>query len=530
MANKMLFKSVSGKMSPKTDTRNRAGGIAYSLGVKHALAQYAGTGCLNGTFYADAETQLDEVLSLCEKCDPEFIAKTAVYSREKGYMKDLPALLCAVLGTKDGSMLSRVFNRVIDNGKMLRNFVQIIRSGITGRKSLGTLPKRLVLEWLENRSDEQLFRASVGNDPSLADIIRMVHPKPKWETREALFGYLIDGKYDPEKLPFLVQEYEDFKRIALAGGMSESVPDVPFQMLSSLDIGTAQWTQIAKKATWQMTRMNLNTFARHGVFCDKIVTEMIARRLRDPEEIAKAKVFPYQLLSAYINMNEGKEGVPRTVRNALQDAMEIATKNIPRIGGKVYVFPDISGSMHSSVSGYRKGSSSKVECIDVAALIAASILRVNPEAEVIPFENRAVEITLNPRDSVMTNSQILRRLPAGGTNCSAPLQLLNKRKAEGDLLIYVSDNESWVDSPYYGRYGGRTATETMSQWGIFKQRSPNAKMVCIDIQPNATTQVKEREDIINVGGFSDSVFTLISEFVQTGGKDRFVKAIESIEL
>ena len=27
---------------------------------------------------------------------------------------------------------------------MLRNFVQIMRSGVVGRKSLGTLPKRLV--------------------------------------------------------------------------------------------------------------------------------------------------------------------------------------------------------------------------------------------------------------------------------------------------------------------------------------------------------------------------------------------------
>jgi len=31
--------------------------------------------------------------------------------------------------------------RVINNGKMLRNFVKIVRSGVAGRKSLGTAPK-----------------------------------------------------------------------------------------------------------------------------------------------------------------------------------------------------------------------------------------------------------------------------------------------------------------------------------------------------------------------------------------------------
>ena len=39
-------------------------------------------------------------------------------------------------------------DRVIDNGKMLRTFIQIVRSGAVGRKSLGTRPKRLVQRWL----------------------------------------------------------------------------------------------------------------------------------------------------------------------------------------------------------------------------------------------------------------------------------------------------------------------------------------------------------------------------------------------
>ena len=49
-----------------------------------------------------------------------------------------------------------------DNGRMLRNFVQILRSGQTGRKSLGTAPKRLVQTWLESAGDRQLLNASVG--------------------------------------------------------------------------------------------------------------------------------------------------------------------------------------------------------------------------------------------------------------------------------------------------------------------------------------------------------------------------------
>ena len=165
------------------------------------------------------------------------------------------------------------------------------------------------------------------------------------------------------------------------------------------------------------------------------------------DAIRRAKVFPYQLLSAY-KMAEANAEIPRLVTEALQDAMEIATENVPEIKGKVYVFPDVSGSMHSSVTGYRPGATSAVRCIDVAALVAAAILRKNPTAEVIPFESDVVKVALNPRDSIMTNAQKLANLPAGGTNCSAPLRELNRHKSSGDVLIYVSDNESWIDTPH----------------------------------------------------------------------------------
>ena len=49
---------------------------------------------------------------------------------------------------RDLELLAQVFPRVIDSGKMLRNFVQILRSGAVGRKSLGTRPKKLVQRWL----------------------------------------------------------------------------------------------------------------------------------------------------------------------------------------------------------------------------------------------------------------------------------------------------------------------------------------------------------------------------------------------
>ena len=521
MANRSLFASFRGNQNLTATVTNEAGGKAYLKSNENQLAQLAATGCFNGTFYATAETQLAQVLDLCENVKPKFIAQTAVFARKSAFMKDMPALLLAVLSTKDAGLFENTFDKVIDSPKMLRNFVQIMRSGIVGRKSLGSLPKRLVRNWIDSRSNEQLFYGSIGQQPSLADVIKMVHPKPVDESRAAMLGYLIGREVNQSALPEAVQKFEKFKRTTDA--KQRKVPDVPFQLLTSANLTPRDWLQIAKSGSWQMTRMNLNTFLRHGVFEQRAMIKLIAERLKNRKLIDKARVFPYQLLAAFMNVDQS---LPAKVRNALQDAMEIAIENVPTIDGKVYVFPDVSGSMGSSVSGYRQGSTSKVRCVDVAALVAAAVLRKNDDATVMPFEHHVRDCDLNPRDSVMTNSQKLAKLWGGGTNCSAPLLKLNQQKAKGDLIIYVSDNESWIDSKTR-----RGATETMKQWKAFKKRNPQAKMICIDIQPYSTSQAVESDDIIHVGGFSDQVFRLISSVASgNASKDFWVNQIKEIDV
>ncbi len=514
MANTQLFKSVVGKFIPFADTVNAAQAPAYAMTAKHQLAQYAATGCLNATYYANAEAQLATVLQLCEDVDARFIGQTAVFCRERGFMKDMPALLTVVLAGKGVSELAPVFRRVINNGKMLRNFVQIIRSGAVGRKSLGSRPKKLVQQWLNNATEAQLLSASVGTSPSLADVVKMVHPKPAEAWRAAFFAWLIGKPFDVEALPPQLRAFEAYK-----ADHTQPLPDVPFQMLTALELTTEHWAQIARQGSWQMVRMNLNTFGRHGVYDLPGMVDLIAATLRDPDLITKAKVFPYQLMAAY---KAASEDTPAAIRNALQDALELALVNVPEIAGRVVVCPDVSGSMHSPVSGYRGSATSTMRCIDVAGLVAAAMLRKNPESMVIPFAGDVVRCDINPRDTVMTNAQKLAALGGGATSCSAPLALMNKNKVTAELVVYVSDNESWVDAR-----AGMTAM--MERWNEFKVRNPQAKLVCIDCTPNATSQAIEREDILNIGGFSDDVFKIIAAFAAGQlGAGHWVGAIEAV--
>lgn len=513
MANRNLF-STRGK-STKTDTVNVAGGKAYKRSNEAALAQYALTGVFANHFYVSAKFQLDKVLELLNGADDSYVAKLAIYARRDGYMKDMPSFLVAWLAAQKSPHFEVAFRKVIDNGKMLRNFVQYIRSGVLGRKSFGTRIKREVQRWFVNRDAYGILRALPGNEPTLADIVKMVHVKPKNLEQDALYGWLLgkisDGRTKKaRRLPELVREFENFKRALLSGETDVDTPDVPFQLLTGLELTDNHWKGIARDAKWMMTRMNLNSFLRHGVFKDKKLTSKIADRLRDAELILKARQFPYQLMAAYKHVDSA---VPNNVVEALQDAMEIAIENVPAFPRRVNLVVDVSGSMGAPITGWygfghkHGGRESKIRCVDVAGLFAAMIMRRNRDFRVLPVDTSVhAGMRFNPRDSVFTNAEKFRKLGGGGTALGEALRVLNKDRETGDIIV-ISDNESWADRGVYGH-----GTSMQSEFEKFRRRDKAAKLVCIDIWASDNTQVKTSANVLNVGGFNDQVFTVADAF------------------
>lgn len=522
MANTTLFSSKNGnskKVAPKANTTNEAGGKAYSTSSEHALAQYACTAMFENQFYASAEDQFDTILKLAQEVSPEFLAKLAIYSRTQGHMKDVPALLLAVLATRDITLFKAVFNRVIDNGRMLRNFVQIIRSGKVGRKSLGTAPKRMVENWLAGRTPEQIFRDSVGNDPSLADVIKLCHPKAETVAKNATYQYVLGKAYNKRNLPKVIKDFEKFKKTDPG---KRVVPDVDFRLLSSLNLSEAEWTEIAKNAKWQMTRMNLNTFERHGVFKDKEMVKLIADRLRDEAEVSRSKCFPYQLYVAYKNT----QGLPTPITEALQDAADIALANVPELTGTVHVTVDISGSMSAAVGRGRNAKTGGVSitCSEAASVFAAALVRKAEDPKVYQFNTKCIPRHINRRDSLMT---IVKQLSEynGGTDCGVTLKYLNDTNATGDTVVILSDMQSWYEGAHDMYMAG--ATSVSREWKRYKARNPNAKLVCVNLASCETVQAPSDKSVLNVGGFSDQVFEVIKAHqTGSGNADFWAKHID----
>jgi 60 kDa SS-A/Ro ribonucleoprotein len=70
-----------------------------------------------------------------------------------------------------------------------------------------------------------------------------------------------------------------------------------------------------------------------------------------------------------------------------------------------------------------------------------------------------------------------------------------------------------------------------TEWAAYKKRSPNARLVNINLQPYETNQMPEgKKDVYQIGGFSDQIFVLISDWLSGRNTDFWVETIKKIDL
>ncbi len=238
-----------------------------------------------------------------------------------------------------------------------------------GRVGLSSSVQRAFQRWLNTASVGKLLSASIGNDPSLRDILSMARPTPKDNARRAMFGWLTDKstfegvsnkvasggedvsttgktpckgkKWAPATeadLPAEVQSLIAYRnseseeaQALIAGGLD----NVRWDLLSDAAKGPKVWAALARKMGPQALRMNLNTLLRHDVFHvaaslrdanvslgetdQRAMVDYVADRIADESEIRRSKQFPYQYFAAHLNADDN---VPQKIKTALGETLQ----------------------------------------------------------------------------------------------------------------------------------------------------------------------------------------------------------------
>lgn len=550
--NKQLFKSSTPVATmPKADAVNEAGGSAYSMGSEWALAQLAFTGTFSSTFYdaSGGEKQLTQLLEHAGQVSPEYHAKLAVASRSVGYMKSMPTALTCALASRDLPLFKRVFQKVIDAPNLLKEAFQMFRSGKFGHKGLGYSIKKTFERKIRDASPSWLYNLSIGTEPSMKDIFKLLHMKPRTNEERALWGYLLDqpakrwgGGASFEDLPNIIRCLDAYNKASGEFGEIEQLrlldhmKGIRWEALTGNVRGPGVWKGFVNNMRAQALRMNLNTLQRQGAFKDDEIVALVARRLADLDDIKGSRQFPFQYLAAYLYLDAD---VPAEIRSGLHKAADAACGNIPVFGCPAAIMVDVSSSMGQAVTGSQGPGKrdSKVRCVDAAALFAVALWRANPGSVLIPFDDRIHEdgLKLDPDDSLLSLTTRLAAYGGGGTNCSLALRYVNEHlsKRPFGVAVLISDNQSWIDSHYGHHYP--SATGIMCEFGKFQENQrrlgkyARPKLVCLDLAPYDTCQIPNTEDSMPVGGFSDGIFAMLGQFI-SGDRMRFVEMVKKTEL
>lgn len=434
--------------------------------------------------------------------DSHFLAQAALYARAGSSSSVVPTLLLAALSAREESeYFSDLFPRIVQNASHLRAFVRAVRSGATGRSSLGSLPKKAIHSWLEERAESLLIVESLqSGNPTLGDVVKMTHPRPQSERRRRLYAAFLGQAEASEMRSWLAAAAEELDVACLV----EFLPHI----LRANVPGSEEFAMCA------------------------------ARRLREQfQKSDETRTLPsaYQTLQALRTLRgrwtakEEANPAMRELVSSLEDILERVATAPRSFAKKAYVCVDVSGSMQSSV-GKRldeDGGTSFVRCTDAAGLLTGAILRANASslAEIIPFEQRVVKGKFSANDSVQATIERLTSFNGGGTNCSAALRHLNERNAVGGLVFIISDAESWKDTTPH-----RLAA-LQHEWNIFKTRNPEARLALLDLQARPLARLRrtadgDEYDTLILGGFSDETLERVIAFAN--GEFDAISALQSL--
>lgn len=144
----------------------------------------------------------EDIVRCAREVPPGFAARAAVLSARQGRRR-VSTLLLAVLSTIDSGLFAEVFPAAVCPGDAgaVRQFAWWVRSGIAGRRSFGTRPKKSLQDWL-NATPPGILRAEAfAGEPRLADIVAWTHPKAPGPEHALIYAWMTGRPADASRLP-----------------------------------------------------------------------------------------------------------------------------------------------------------------------------------------------------------------------------------------------------------------------------------------------------------------------------------------
>ena len=456
-------------VSGDNKTINYAGGEAYTQNPKLQFLSILLTSFVQDQYYRTEKEGLEEIYRLFDAIsDKKFLAKAALYARTQFGMRSISHVVAGELAkrVKGEKWLKGFFDQIIYRADDMTEIVSYV-----GPKDIShALRKGFAKAFL--RFDEYKLAKYKGDGKAvnLVDVANLVHPKSTEAINKLMKGTL----QTPDTWEVLLTQ---------AGGDTEKKAEVWKKLITEKKIG------------YFALLRNLRNIIEQA---PNVLDEAVAL-LTDEALIKKSLVLPFRYSTALEQIEQLNGSEARKVIIALNTALDIAVKNVPKFDGDTLVVLDCSGSMEGKPA-------------EIGALFSAVLIKSN-NADCILFSDDAKYHSVNPMDSTLTITKGIR-FASGGTNFHAIFETANRAY---NRIIILSDMQGWI-----GEY---VPTSTYEE---YKRRvGANPKIFSFDLQGYGTMQFPE-QNIFCIAGFSEKIFDIM-KFLETD-RNALINEIEKVEL
>lgn len=501
----------------RLDQRTGNGAPAFSRDAKSDLFLLAVTNFVSeDTFYESGRARDERFEKLVHQVtaeDPEWMQKFIPWLRNEANMRSA-SIVAAAEYVKAGGPNARLvtasaLSRADEPGEFISYWLS--RHGraipMSVKRGVGMAAQKFYNERnvLKYDSDARSMR--------FGDVLSLVHPKPKAEWQSTLFRYVLADRFGNEdekqaalaELPMLAKNREfrempaaKAREILLANPDQLAAAGFTWESFSSLGkMDAAAWEAMIPTMGYMALLRNLRNFDQNGVSDE--VAEMVARKLSDPDEVARSRQLPFRFWSAY------REAPSLRWGSALEKALDLSCSNVPAFKGKTLILIDTSGSMQN----YAGGKMSNVMRVHVAALFGAILAKRNPEgARVVQFASTTQELPFPKAGSALRFMDTVNRNVGKVGHGTEVARAVNTWNGE-DRIVILSDLQTTTRFTRAG--GARTlyaagsnVPATVPVYGF--------NLAGYAATPLASGNLEANEH--EMGGVTDKTFSMISMIEQ----------------
>ncbi|NBQ67376.1 MAG: TROVE domain-containing protein [Nitrosomonadaceae bacterium] len=485
------------KVYQAPNTFNVAGGTAFKQSPELELAALAFTQLLStkgdNNFYTTEKAQVERIKAAVQR-DPYYAAQVAYSSRHEHGLRSISHVITACIAhyvkgqnwTKDFFLV--MFRRVDDMMETVAAYRELF--------GVNYIPNALKAGIREafNHFDRYSLAKYQGKDkdPSLADLMNLVHPVGNHLNRGALAALAMN-----------VLKVEDTweAELSAAGQTGASKAAVWRKLLANDDLG------------YLALLRNLRNIVETN---DRVLIEAALERISDGKAIKKALILPFQLLTAYNRLRVDLLHNPwlGATLQALITAVDTATTNVKAFPGRLVVVMDQSGSMRTG-----RGVDEQTVA-QIASLFSAVLLKSNPGADFVMFDDHGRYTQINTdRSIIKMKEQIDGVFTGGGTNHAAAVRTLNRAY---DYIVWLSDEQGWAN----GRNIANSAAAELAKYNQRFNVSPTVFSFNLNSQ-DGTMQFPESQ-VVALAGWSFKTLDLLAA-IQRGG-EFMVTSLKAIDL